>query len=57
MSNFETALSAYFATRNHNARISREPASVHARRKSLLRRGKIAQAAAVRTATKLKANP
>jgi len=57
MSSFENALSAYFATRDHNARISEDATSVHARRKTLLRSGKIAQAAAVRKAHKRKANP
>ena len=56
MSNFERSLAAYSATSGHNARISRDATSLHARRKSLLRRGKIAQAAAVRKASKLKAD-
>lgn len=57
MSSFENALSAYFATRDHNARISEDATSVHARRKSLLRSGKLAQAAAIRKAHKRKATP
>ena len=52
MRNFASAVSAYFATSDHTARISKEEPTLHARRRALLRQGKLAQAAAVRKASK-----
>ena len=57
MSNFATAVSAYLATSDHTARISKEEPAVHARRRALVRKGKVAQAAAVRKAGRFKPDP
>lgn len=57
MRSFSRAISAYQATDGHNARISEDAPSLHARRRALLRQGKIAQAAALRKGHKLKGSP
>lgn len=50
MSKLEQAISSYSASREHNTPISKDVSWVYARRKSLLRAGKVKQAAAVRSA-------
>ncbi|RLQ20670.1 hypothetical protein DWB85_16195 [Seongchinamella sediminis] len=59
MRSFASAFSAYRATDGHTARISKgkDGPSLHARRRALLREGKIAQAAAIRKAHKLQGKP
>ncbi|KAA1194002.1 hypothetical protein F0M18_00725 [Pseudohalioglobus sediminis] len=44
---FSSAFSSYSASEQHNARIGTDAPEVHALRKSLLRRGKSNQAAAI----------
>ncbi len=50
MSRFERALSSYLTSTRHCPSIGEDKRSMHARRKALLRNGKIDQAAAIRRA-------